>query len=144
MINSTRNPKIHPKWVKSGDFDVKLIKNWLRKSAFSLKVELFFKGLPLTASVAWNPGSSTTGSSHCNGSGGSIFSNGFRLVVKERLIFDNGPLIMFEYGYEVWQRDEKVYWYDSQPHPQNISLASTDPELCSIRSILYIVPTLSI
>jgi len=26
MINLTRNPKIHPKWVKSCDFDFKLKK----------------------------------------------------------------------------------------------------------------------
>jgi len=38
--------------VKSCDFDFKLIKNWLRKSNFSLKVGLFYKGLSLTDSAA--------------------------------------------------------------------------------------------
>jgi len=52
MINSTRNPKIHPKWVNSGDFGFKLIKNWLRKSNFSLKVGLFYKCLSLNDPAA--------------------------------------------------------------------------------------------
>ena len=31
------------------------------------------------------------------------------------------------YGYEVWRNDEKLYWYDPQPHPNNPELASTHP-----------------
>jgi len=54
MINSTRNPKIHQRWVKGCDFDFKLIKYWLKKSNFSLEVGLFFKGLSLTDSAVWN------------------------------------------------------------------------------------------
>ena len=29
--------------------------------------------------------------------------------------------------YEVWRGSEKLYWYDSQPHPTDSTLASTDP-----------------
>ena len=31
------------------------------------------------------------------------------------------------YGYEVWRHTEKLYWYDSQPHPTEPSLAATHP-----------------
>jgi hypothetical protein len=31
------------------------------------------------------------------------------------------------YGYEVWQSEEKLYWYDSQPHPNDPTLAGTYP-----------------
>jgi len=30
-------------------------------------------------------------------------------------------------AYEVWHGDEKLYWYDSQPHPNDASLQSTHP-----------------
>lgn len=60
-------------------------------------------------------------------SGEIRFPRGYRLVVKERLTFDTGPLILRRYGYEVWQGDEKLTWYDSQPHPDDPSLAVTAP-----------------
>jgi hypothetical protein len=56
-----------------------------------------------------------------------VFRDGYRLVVKERLTFDAGPLVLIRYGYEVWQGDEKLYWYDSQPHPNDPTLAATFP-----------------
>ena len=31
------------------------------------------------------------------------------------------------YGYEVWQGAEKLFWYDSQPHPDDLTLNSTEP-----------------
>ena len=52
---------------------------------------------------------------------------GHRLVVYERLTWDTGPLITEGYSYEVWRGSEKLYWYDSQPHPGDPTLASTDP-----------------
>jgi hypothetical protein len=55
------------------------------------------------------------------------FSNRCRLVVYERLTWDTGSLIIRGYSYEVWRDNEKLYWYDSQPHPNNPSLASTHP-----------------
>ena len=60
-------------------------------------------------------------------SGEIIFPDDYRLVVKERLTFDAGPLVLTRYGYEVWRGGEKLYWYDSQPHPDDLTLASTDP-----------------
>ena len=31
------------------------------------------------------------------------------------------------YGYEIWRNNEKLYWYDSQPHPNESNLQSTHP-----------------
>ena len=52
---------------------------------------------------------------------------GLRLVVSERLSFLRQPGSIMDYGYEVWQGVEQLYWYDSQPHPDNPTLASTHP-----------------
>jgi hypothetical protein len=59
--------------------------------------------------------------------GDIYFSGGHRLAVYERLTWDAGPLAIEDYGYEVWLGNEKLYWYDSQPHPGDPALASTDP-----------------
>ena len=55
------------------------------------------------------------------------FKHNIRLVVRERVLYQHLPLVMDWYGYEVWQDEEKLYWYDSQPHPNNPELASTHP-----------------
>ncbi len=55
------------------------------------------------------------------------FDNGLRLVVRERLVYDRLPIVIDSYGYEVWRGEEKLYWYDSQPHPGEPSLQSTHP-----------------
>jgi len=55
------------------------------------------------------------------------FPAGHRLKIKERLTFDDGPLLLESYGYEVWRNSEQLYWYDSQPHPDDPTLAATDP-----------------
>lgn len=34
---------------------------------------------------------------------------------------------ILDYGYEVWREDEKLYWYDPQPHPADPLLAQTLP-----------------
>jgi hypothetical protein len=60
-------------------------------------------------------------------SGEVIFPDDYRLVVKERLTFDAGPLVLTRYGYEVWRGGEKLYWYDSQPHPKDPTLTATAP-----------------
>jgi hypothetical protein len=60
-------------------------------------------------------------------SGEISFARGYRLVVKERMTFDDGPLVLTRYGYEVWCGDEKLYWYDSQDHPDDPALAVTAP-----------------
>lgn len=55
------------------------------------------------------------------------FSGEHRLAVYERLTWDTGPLTIEGYSYEVWRGNEKLYWYDSQPHPNDPTLASTHP-----------------
>jgi hypothetical protein len=55
------------------------------------------------------------------------FDHDIRLVVRERLVFDRLPLVVDWYGYEIWQGHEKLYWYDSQPHPDDPLLQSTHP-----------------
>ena len=56
-----------------------------------------------------------------------IFADGYRLVIYERLAWDDGPLNIEGYSYEAWHGGERLYWYDSQPHPHDPTLASTDP-----------------
>ncbi len=55
------------------------------------------------------------------------FDKGFRLVVRERLLFNRQPAVIDWYGYEVWKDDKKLYWYDSQPHPDDETLYSSHP-----------------
>ena len=55
------------------------------------------------------------------------FDRNVRLVVRERLVYDRLPIVMDSYGYEFWQGEEKLCWYDSQPHPDDPSIHGTDP-----------------
>lgn len=55
------------------------------------------------------------------------FDQGIRVIVRERLVYHRLPAVLDWYGYEVWQGDEKLYWYDPQPHPNNPELQSTHP-----------------
>ena len=55
------------------------------------------------------------------------FDNHIRLVVRERLEYRRLPVLIDWYGYEVCKEDTKLYWYDSQPHPNDASLQSTHP-----------------
>jgi len=55
------------------------------------------------------------------------FKNGIRLVVRERILYHRLPIVLDWYGYEVYRGDEKLYWYDSQPHPDDETLQSTHP-----------------
>jgi hypothetical protein len=55
------------------------------------------------------------------------FEQNIRLVVRERILYQRLPLVTDWYGYEVWQGQEKLYWYDSQPHPDDPTLASSHP-----------------
>ncbi|MGH9753738.1 MAG: toxin-antitoxin system TumE family protein [Blastocatellia bacterium] len=54
-----------------------------------------------------------------------LFADDIRLEVTEVLSFDDQRIE--DYGYTVYRGEEKLYWYDSQPHPNDPSLASTDP-----------------
>ena len=55
------------------------------------------------------------------------FDNNIRLIIRERILYHCSPIIIDSYGYEVWEEKEKLYWYDSQPHPNEPSLMLTYP-----------------
>lgn len=55
------------------------------------------------------------------------FDQQIRLVVRERILFDRLPLVMDWYGYEVWRGNEKLFWYDPQPHPDDAKLRTSHP-----------------
>jgi hypothetical protein len=52
---------------------------------------------------------------------------GYHLVVREKLSFADNTGSIVGYGYEVWQGNELLYWYDSQPHPDDPALSETYP-----------------
>ena len=54
-----------------------------------------------------------------------FFANGIRLRMREELDFDAG--LITAYGYEVYRNEERLYWYDDFPHPDDPTLASTFP-----------------
>ena len=55
------------------------------------------------------------------------FDHGIRIIVRERILYNRLPVIISWYGYEIWRNNEKLYWYDSQPHPNESNLQSTHP-----------------
>ena len=59
--------------------------------------------------------------------GDIFFHHDLRLRVLEVVRFDLIPPRLSHYGYEVWRGSEKLYWYDSHPHPNDPSLAATHP-----------------
>jgi hypothetical protein len=67
------------------------------------------------------------GASLARVAGELYFDQEIRLVVRERILCHHLPVIIDWYGYEVWQGREKLYWYDSQPHPKDPALQSTHP-----------------
>lgn len=52
-----------------------------------------------------------------------LFTNGLRM--REEMDFEVGLIV--SYGYEVYRGDERLYWYDDFPHPNDPTLASTIP-----------------
>jgi hypothetical protein len=50
------------------------------------------------------------------------FAAGVRLVVRERLDCSRSPSVVDGYGHEAWHGEERLYWYDPQPHPDEPSL----------------------
>ena len=54
-----------------------------------------------------------------------FFADDFRLRMREEIDFDEG--VITSYGYEIYRGNEKLYWYDDFPHPNDITLASTYP-----------------
>lgn len=55
------------------------------------------------------------------------FAGDCRLAVYERLAWAAGSLTIEGYSYEAWCGGKKLYWYDSQPHPHDPTLASSHP-----------------
>jgi hypothetical protein len=58
---------------------------------------------------------------------GELEIGAYRIVVREKLSFVTLPGQITSYGYEIWHGDEKLFWYDSQPHSDDPTLADTDP-----------------
>jgi hypothetical protein len=57
---------------------------------------------------------------------GTLFlANAIELRVFEYLDLAAGEIL--EYSYSVYHGEEKIRWYDAQPHPENPALASTFP-----------------
>ncbi|MDQ3250633.1 MAG: DUF6516 family protein [Chloroflexota bacterium] len=56
-----------------------------------------------------------------------FFANRLRITLRERILYDRLPAVIDWYGYEVWHHTDKLFWYDSQPHPDEPSLQSTHP-----------------
>jgi len=54
-----------------------------------------------------------------------FFRNGLRLRMREDIDFES--FLITSYGYEIYRGDERLYWYDDFPHPQDSNLASTFP-----------------
>ena len=73
------------------------------------------------------------------------FFNGLILHVQEYLDFRNACIL--DYSYTIYRGEEKIRWYDSQPHPENAELASTFPhhhhELPQIKDNRHPAPGIS-
>jgi hypothetical protein len=52
-------------------------------------------------------------------------AKGFRLRIREELDFEAG--LITSYGYEVYRGEDRLYWYDDFPHPNDSALAVTYP-----------------
>jgi hypothetical protein len=61
------------------------------------------------------------------------FDDGFRLTARERILFDRLPLVIESYGYEIWRGTEKLFWYDSQPHPNDATLQRATRTISTFR-----------
>jgi hypothetical protein len=83
--------------------------------------ELFSRSNVASSTVAVWSDSPYTGIAE----GEVFFTNGLRLRMREEVDFDAGLII--SYGYEVYRGDERLYWYDDFPHPNDATLASTMP-----------------
>ena len=57
--------------------------------------------------------------------GSIFFQNGLELRVFEYLDFADGELL--SYSYTVFNGEEKIRWYDPQPHPEILELSETFP-----------------
>lgn len=86
-----------------------------------LVAELFNDPLVERSTVALWSDSPYTGIAE----GEVFFTTGIRLRLREEIDFD--AAVITSYGYEVYRGDERLYWYDDFPHPNDPTLASTFP-----------------
>lgn len=77
-------------------------------------------GIEMSTVTAWSD-SPYTGIAE----GEVLFASGLRLRMREEIDFDEG--IITSYGYEVYRGENRLYWYDDFPHPNDPTLASTMP-----------------
>ena len=54
-----------------------------------------------------------------------LFARGLRLRMREELDFDAERITSC--GYEIYRGEERLYWYDDFPHPNDQTLAPTFP-----------------
>ena len=54
-----------------------------------------------------------------------LFRDGLRLRVREEVDF--AEALITAYGYEIYRNDERLFWYDDFPHPNDPDLARTYP-----------------
>jgi len=54
-----------------------------------------------------------------------FFNGGFRLRIRQELDFD--ARLITSYGYEVYKEEQRLFWYDDFPHPNDSALAATHP-----------------
>src|SRR5260221_3898434 len=54
-----------------------------------------------------------------------FFKDGIRLRMREELDFEAG--LITAYGYEVYRGEERLFWYDDFPHPDDPALAANFP-----------------
>jgi len=54
-----------------------------------------------------------------------FFTNGLRLRMREEVDLDAGLII--SYGYEIYRGEDRLYWYDDFPHPNDPKLTATMP-----------------
>lgn len=54
-----------------------------------------------------------------------FFRSGFRLRLRQELDFQ--ARLITSYGYEVYKEEQRLFWYDDFPHPNDETLATTFP-----------------
>jgi hypothetical protein len=54
-----------------------------------------------------------------------VLKSGLRIRVVE--VLDFGAGVIRKYSYTVYRGEQKIRWYDPQPHPENKKLAATFP-----------------
>jgi len=87
----------------------------------SFVAELLDRASVTRSTVAVWPESPYTGVAE----GEVFFAQGLRLRMREELDFD--AALITAYGYEVYREEERLYWYDDFPHPNDPTLSSTHP-----------------